>query len=708
MSVQVLPYEVLENLFRYLGVSDLLVASCVCRLWRELSAPILVDRVTVMITDDASPAINIFKNATVPYHNWVFKKCDVQQYKGRLGVMWLKVARDVHSLMLVDEAMLTSRAFVELLQPCVSLQTLTLDSLQHLFMPGTLLSDPEDREILSKSLRNVRHLHLACSRYLSDVLFTRLTSVVGPLTRLSLAGCQISFQHAINKRFYPGDSEHSNPSEHVLTFEQIIRYIEANANTLKELSFGRTYINSEALHRLATVPGLKLDSLHLMSCEQLSKSGIQLLCEHQPALTHLDLSLCTRITDYAVMAIAYHLPNLKTLNLRRCQGVTEYGIRAVALLRKLEVLNISHLDNVTSASVLIALGGNNSEATGGVEAERNVEGSGRAEASGGLDRESIANVLRDHDGSMYEETTEGKTKSRKDEKERNDVSANNAARPSLRELNLASLPLEWRVVASLPSLAPSLTHLDLSMCVAGVNDKSIQAVCKSLKLLQTLNLNGCSSLSDIGLAGHGLGQREPSVKGTGLSLEALGLKDKDPFKVALGSKAEQVIRQEVEVKKYLMANMEEIVNSSEYGLSNLAGLRELNLCGCTRVTDITLTHSFRLQQLQYLNLSYCQGVGDQGLEAVARNCPSLEVLMLVEVSNTTDQVILVIAHYLKRIKTLDIQKCVRLTDDALDSLGACRTLRYLDVSGCRRMTVAAVRRMQEQVPLLLNLHYRAL
>lgn len=48
-------------------------------------------------------------------------------------------------------------------------------------------------------------------------------------------------------------------------------------------------------------------------------------------------------------------------------------------------------------------------------------------------------------------------------------------------------------------------------------------------------------------------------------------------------------------------------------------------------------------------------VGEQGLEAVARNCPSLEVLMLVEVGNTTDQVILVIAHYLKRIKTLDVQ-----------------------------------------------------
>lgn len=38
------------------------------------------------------------------------------------------------------------------------------------------------------------------------------------------------------------------------------------------------------------------------------------------------------------------------------------------------------------------------------------------------------------------------------------------------------------------------------------------------------------------------------------------------------------------------------------------GLRELNLCGCIKVTDITLTHALNLQELQYLNLSHCQGV----------------------------------------------------------------------------------------------------
>lgn len=109
-----------------------------------------------------------------------------------------------------------------------------------------------------------------------------------------------------------------------------------------------------------------------------------------------------------------------------------------------------------------------------MEAEGNLEGGGKIEARDDLDRESIANYLRHQDGNVYKDTPDDEVKSREDKKEKNSGSVAVAPRPSLRELNLASLPLEWRVVASLPSLAPSLTHLDLSMCISGVNDKSIQ------------------------------------------------------------------------------------------------------------------------------------------------------------------------------------------------------------------------------------------
>ncbi|XP_042205551.1 dynein regulatory complex subunit 6-like isoform X2 [Homarus americanus] len=666
MSVYFLPFEVLVNLFNYLGVSDLLAASCVCSLWREASIIPLADKVTIMITDDAAPAMETFQATCVPYRNWVFKEVDLSLC-GVWGDWWLGMGSEVRSLSLHSTGM-SQADFVGLLTPCTKLRVLNLNGSRSLFREGTLLSNPEDVKMLSASLKNVTRLHLACSRYLTDSLFSRLTSVVGSLSKLSLAGCQITFHEAIHRRFYPQDGRITE-SDHVLTFKHILKCIEENSSTLKELSLGRTIIDSEALYNLSKVPGLQLQSLHLMSCDQLSKSGIQLLCENQKSITDLDLSLCSRITDYAVLSVCQHLPNIKKLNLRRCQGITEVGIRALGQLKHLEELNISHLEAVTSESVEEALG--------------------------------------------------------------------KEPRPTLRVLNLASLPLSWKTVANMATLTPNLIHLDVSMCISGINDKSLQAICKSLTKLQILNINGCTPVSDIGLSGHGLGQNDPNVAETGLSLEALGIREREwqlqtphqglsspaveepavaletdvkddayPFKVQLGSRAEKVLRQEEEVKRYLLNNVEDIVKSSEYGVCNLIGLRELNLCGCKKITNVTLVHAFNFRELQYLNLSHCYSIGEAGLEAMARHCPSLEVLMLAECGQTTDQVILVIAHYLRRIKTLDLQMCVQLTDDALDSLSNCHTLQYLDVSGCDRMSLEQVRFVQGKIPRLLNFHHR--
>lgn len=52
--------------------------------------------------------------------------------------------------------------------------------------------------------------------------------------------------------------------------------------------------------------------------------------------------------------------------------------------------------------------------------------------------------------------------------------------------------------------------------------------------------------------------------------------------------------------------------------------------------------------------------------------------------------------------------CTKLTNDALDSLSSCHTLRYLDVSGCEKMTLDQIRYVQQKIPRLLNFHYRGI
>ena len=171
-------------------------------------------------------------------------------------------------------------------------------------------------------MKNVTSLHLACSRYLTDAIFSRITSTLGPLVRLSLAGCTITYQNSIYKRFYPPHLENT-PSDSILSFQYILRYIEQNKNTLKEISLGRTNVDSTSLQSLALIKDLNLTSVHLMSCDQLTKAGIEQLCQLQKNIIDLDLSLCSRLTDYVVLAICDNLPAIKTLRMRRCRGITE-------------------------------------------------------------------------------------------------------------------------------------------------------------------------------------------------------------------------------------------------------------------------------------------------------------------------------------------------------------------------------------------------
>ncbi|KAB7506384.1 F-box/LRR-repeat protein 2 [Armadillidium nasatum] len=434
-------------------------------------------------------------------------------YRGSFELVWEQCAEDVKSLKLLYVE-ISERDLISVLQKCSSLESLHLAGFSHMLMPGTFLENENDLAILGNSLKNVKNLQLSCSRYLTDSIFLRFTSVIGSLTNLSLSCCQISYQNAICKRFYPADGR-VKASEHVLTFNFVLNFIDKIKKTLTMLDLGSTSLDSQSLSKLSKVPDLQLKTLRLVACDQLTKDGIHTLTQYQKQLVELDIGLCSRITDYAVISIADNLPNLKSLSVRRCHGITEVGMENLARLKSLEKLDISHLDVHRWESIHVAL----------------------------------AKVQR----------------------------------PKMRWLSLILL----------------------------------QAICRSMVHLEVLLLNGCSAVSDIGLSGHGLGNRE------------------DPYKIALGSKAEKLIREEGEVKKYLKKNMSQIISSSECGLKNLP-------------VNILKENSNLWNNKDPVN--------DEGVIQVSIHCPSLEEFFLSNCSNISDGAILVLSHRLRRLKALDVQK----------------------------------------------------
>uniref|UniRef100_A0A8C5UU38 F-box/LRR-repeat protein 15-like leucin rich repeat domain-containing protein n=1 Tax=Microcebus murinus TaxID=30608 RepID=A0A8C5UU38_MICMU len=134
-------------------------------------------------------------------------------------------------------------------------------------------------------------------------------------------------------------------------------------------------------------------------------------------------------------------------------------------------------------------------------------------------------------------------------------------------------------------------------------------------------------------------------------------------------------------------------------LLTLQALQELDLTACSKLTDASLAKVLQFPQLRQLSLSLLPALTDMGLVAVARGCPSLERLALSHCSCLSDEGWAQAASSWPRLQHLNLSSCSQLTEQTLDTIGqACKQLRVLDVAMCSGINVAAVRRLQAQLP----------
>uniref|UniRef100_A0A452V1R7 Leucine rich repeat containing 29 n=1 Tax=Ursus maritimus TaxID=29073 RepID=A0A452V1R7_URSMA len=226
------------------------------------------------------------------------------------------------------------------------------------------------------------------------------------------------------------------------------------------------------------------------------------------------------------------------------------------------------------------------------------------------------------------------------------------------------------VFSLIPVLGLSLRVLDLSSCVALTN-RTLQAICTFLTHLSVLRLAWCKELQDWGLLGLGEPTEEPT-QGPQLhqELEHRDSGPKDPSPQPQGP-----------------------------SLLMLRALKELDLTACSKLTDASLTKVLQFPELRQLSLSLLPALTDKGLVAVARGCPSLEHLVLSHCSLLSDEGWAQAASSWPRLQHLNLASCGQLTEQTLDTIGqACKQLRMLDVAMCPRISMAAVRHFQAQLP----------
>ncbi|CAA2975825.1 F-box SKP2A-like [Olea europaea subsp. europaea] len=161
---------------------------------------------------------------------------------------------------------------------------------------------------------------------------------------------------------------------------------------------------------------------------------------------------------------------------------------------------------------------------------------------------------------------------------------------------------------------------------------------------------------------------------------------------------------------------------SDMALAYLSGfcrkLKILNLCGCVKAaTDIALKAiGFNFNQLQSLNLGWCDHFGDDGVKSLAYGCPDLRALDLCGCLLITDESVIALANNCLHLKSLDLYYCQSITDRAMYSLAQSQLknkhetwnspknmdegLTNLNISQCTALTPPAVQALCDSFPAL--------
>ncbi|XP_072999294.1 F-box protein SKP2A isoform X1 [Typha latifolia] len=159
----------------------------------------------------------------------------------------------------------------------------------------------------------------------------------------------------------------------------------------------------------------------------------------------------------------------------------------------------------------------------------------------------------------------------------------------------------------------------------------------------------------------------------------------------------------------------------EYLTSHCKSLKNLNLCGCVRAASDRALQAIacNCNQLQFLNLGWCEGVSDKGVISLASGCPDLRTLDLCGCVLITDESVVALANCCPHLRSLGLYYCQNITDRAMYSLANSKVkskrglwdsvrsstddregLMNLNISQCTALTPPAVQAVCDSFPAL--------
>jgi len=600
---------------RFLDLPDRKSAALVCRCWYNASLDLLVMSNVVMTFPSWSQL-----DAALPLLcqrsrlNIVLESIDNSIVtRDKVANLDDEFCRRVRSLSLAG-CDITESLFTSLLSNCMALERLNISRCNALFMTGQLLSKPGDSLLLSEALAHLRELKLASIRYISDETFTRLVSVCSSLESLSLAGNQIVFH--TNRSLWSGKESA------LLTFDNVMSFLEANASWITVLDFSRTMINDEALSSLAKIPDLSLSELFLGFCQEISDKGIAALCKVQPCLKLLDLTDCQSVTDASLESICSECNNIRVLRLGKCRRITDLSVCKLKCHRRLRQLDLSACYSLSCRGLSLGL----------------------CSATSPLTYLTLLNLgcCSSVSDSFIVEMT--------------------SCIPGLLDLDVSSCSIGNTSLRAISSRLTNLRRLRLAWC-QDISDAGL------LGMADVDNTDFPHSHGDDEVGHCRCTRRQQSLH---IFSSPKQMSKRPTAPKSERDLAESDFRPITNLRSLQLLDLTSCNRVSDLSVSKLMSFNELRclrLSLCIKLTDASLTAvAAGLPSLEELHLALLGCITDAGVCELSEHLHRLSYLDISSCDQLTDHTINTLCHNLKTLRHLDVSLCTGISGYALNKL----------------------------------------
>ncbi|XP_073125102.1 F-box protein SKP2A-like [Henckelia pumila] len=255
-----------------------------------------------------------------------------------------------------------------------------------------------------------------------------------------------------------------------------------------------------------------------------------------------------------------------------------------------------------------------------------------------------------------------------------------------------------------------LTHLSLSWCKKDMNNLVLSLVPKFTKLEVLILRQDSPQLLDDAV--ETIARYCSDLQELDLS-KSFRLTDRSLYALAHGC------------PNLLKLNISACSAFNDSAVGYLSGfcrkLKSLNLCGCVKAASDRALKAIgsNCNNLQSLNLGWCDRVGDEGVKSLAYGCPGLRALDLCGCVLITDESVIALANNCLQLRSLGLYYCQYITDKAMYSLAQRRVknkhemwtstrknrqeeegLTNLNISQCTALTPPAVQALCDSFPAL--------